>query len=252
MSHSGSQTRNIERDAEYLKHADLFGGLEPPTLAAIAQAAHVRRIEAGAFLFHQGDPASVLYVLTSGRVKLVQLTPDGEQVILRVVGPGETFGAGAALGLQDASYPASAQATASCRALAWDGPTILALMERFPGLAINAMRVLAARVHEFQDRYRELATERVERRVARALLRLARQVGRKVEGGVLIDLTLTRQDIAEMTGTKRFTISRIFSDWEQQGLIESGRERVLIKQPHRLVVIAEDLPTGVPGDPSED
>jgi CRP/FNR family transcriptional regulator, nitrogen oxide reductase regulator len=236
-------------DASYLAEAELFKGLDPSVLAAISEAARRRNVRAGAYLFRQGDEAGMLYVLVRGSVKLTQITPEGDQVLLRVVGAGETFGATAPLA--GGRYPASAQAASACQVLVWDGPTMLDLMERFPRLAINALKVLAERVHEFQDRYREMATERVERRVARALLRLARQVGRRVEGGVLIDLTLSRQDLAEMTGTKRFTVSRIFSDWEERGLIEAGRERVLIKQPHGLVVIAEDLPPYVPVEDEE-
>lgn len=236
-------------DAAYLRAAELFQGLDAATLAAIAGATRRRAVRAGAYLFRQDDPATALYVLVRGSVKLTQINPEGEQILLRVVGAGETFGAGAPLG--NLRYPASAQAAEPSVVLWWDGPTMLALMERFPQLAINAVRVLAARVHEFQDRYRELATERVERRVARALLRLARQVGRRVEGGVLIALPFSRQDFAEMAGTKRFTVSRIFSEWEQRGIIESGRERVLIKQPHALVVIAEDLPPHITPGPVE-
>jgi len=90
----------------------------------------------------------------------------------------------------------------------------------------------------------ELATERVERRVARGLLRLTRHVGRKVENGILIDMPLSHQDLADMTGTTIYTISRIFSHWEQRGLIEVGRERVVICRPHALVIIADDLVSG--------
>jgi CRP-like cAMP-binding protein len=140
-------------------------------------------------------------------------------------------------------YPASAEALDECRALTWEGATIAALMERYPRLALNGMRLLAQRVREFQDRLRELATERVERRVARMLLRLARQSGHKVAGGILIDLPLSRQNLAEMTGTTLYTVSRILSQWEARGLVETGRERVVIHDPHGLVVIADDLPT---------
>ena len=86
-----------------------------------------------------------------------------------------------------------------------------------------------------------LATERVERRVARALLRLVGQAGTKTEGGVLIDFPLSRQDLAELTGTTLHTVSRILSSWEHKGIIESGRRRIVICQPHGLVTIAEDL-----------
>jgi CRP-like cAMP-binding protein len=87
-----------------------------------------------------------------------------------------------------------------------------------------------------------LATERVERRIAHGLLRLARQIGRDVDGGVLIDLTLSRQDIAEMTGTTLYTVSRTLSGWEQRGIVRTGRERVLVRRLDELQAIAEDLP----------
>ncbi len=116
------------------------------------------------------------------------------------------------------------------------------LMERFPPLARNAMRHMSARMQEMQNRVRELSTERVERRIANTLLRLANQTGVKSPAGVLINVALTRQDIAEMTGTTLYTVSRTLSRWEQEGIVESGRERVLIRAPHALVTIAEDLP----------
>ena len=84
-----------------------------------------------------------------------------------------------------------------------------------------------------------MSTQQVERRVAHALLRLARQAGRKVEQGVEIDFPISRQDIAEMTGTTLHTVSRTLSAWESQGLIESGRQRVVLRDPHRLFTLAE-------------
>jgi CRP-like cAMP-binding protein len=106
------------------------------------------------------------------------------------------------------------------------------------------MGQMAQRLQEFQGQIRTLSTERVERRLARVLLRLVCQVGRKIEDGVLIDLSVTRQDLAEMSGTTLYTVSRILSQWERQGLVDSGRERVVIRNPHGLVMVAEDVPTG--------
>ncbi len=237
-------TRNAipQPHSEYLQHAGLFRGLALSVLDEVAQLARQRSSQNDAFFFHQGDPATTLYVLIQGRVRIVQVTPEGQQVILRIISPGEMFGGIAALG--EASYPASAQALEASVALAWDGETVARLMEEYPRIALNALRLLAGRYQEMQDRYRELATERVERRVARALLRLLRQTGRKVENGVLIDFPLSREDLAELTGTTLYTVSRILSGWEKAGLIETGRQRVLIRIPHKLVVIAEDLPPG--------
>jgi CRP-like cAMP-binding protein len=226
---------------EHLKRSALFSGLDDSALGDIAAEARLRRVRDGGYYFHEGEPATVLYVLTEGRVKFTQVTPEGHGVLLRVVGPGETFGAVAALG--DATHPATAQADGDTAALGWSGDMISRLMERYPRLALNALRFLAGRLQEFQDRYRELATQRVERRIAHALLRLMRHLGRETGAGVLIDLPLSRQEIAEMTGTTLFTVSRTLSAWETRGIVESGRERVLIRKPEELEVIAEDLPS---------
>ena len=233
-------TTEAEKYIPYVKKSILFRGMDDTSLLEVVRAGRLRRVKDGEFFFHEGDPARTLYVLVEGRVKFTQVTAEGHQVLVRVSGPGELFGAVAALG--DAVHPATGEAHADSAALGWSSDVITALMERFPRLSLNTVRFLAGRVKEFQDRYRELATERVERRVAHALLRLADQIGRKVNEGILIDLTLSRQDIAEMTGTTIFTVSRILSGWESQHIIESGRERVLVRDRDALTAIADDFP----------
>jgi CRP-like cAMP-binding protein len=210
----------------FLSQTELFRGLDGPALDTVARAARLRRIRDGAIFFHQDQPATTLYVLIEGRVKFTQVTADGQQVLLRVAGPGEMFGAVAALG--DAFHPATAHAQGDCAALGWRSEVIASLMEQFPRIAVNALRFMAGRLTEFQERYRELATERVERRVARTLFRLSRQMGRESDSGVLIDLPLTRQEIAEMAGTTLFTVSRVLSAWQQGGLVKTHKERIAI------------------------
>jgi CRP-like cAMP-binding protein len=95
-------------------------------------------------------------------------------------------------------------------------------------------------IQEMQARYRELATEKVERRIAHALLRLTAQLGTRNETGQ-IELPFTRQELAEMSGTTLFTVSRTLSEWERRGLVETGRERVTIRTPHDLVKLAEEF-----------
>ncbi|MFQ5399001.1 MAG: Crp/Fnr family transcriptional regulator [Anaerolineae bacterium] len=224
-----------------LAKAPLFRGLSEDELRAALQVAHHCRVRRHAFFFHQEEEATTCYVLLKGRVRLSQLTPEGHQVIIRFMGPGD--GMGIIVVLSNIAYPLSAEAVTDCHALAWDADTMIKLMERMPRLAVSGMQLIAGRFQELQKQYRELATERVERRVARALIRLTRQVGKRVDEGVLLDLPLSRQDLAEMTGTTLYTVSRILSKWEHNGLIGTGRERVLIHTPHALITIAEDLPT---------
>ncbi|MCL4303718.1 MAG: Crp/Fnr family transcriptional regulator [Anaerolineae bacterium] len=231
-------------DLQLIGQIPPFQRLQPAELQVVRQSAWLRRVERDAYFYHQGDPASAFYILIEGQVKLTEVTSDGQQILVRFVGPGEAMGIIAAL--SKAVYPLSAQAVDDCLALTWDGDILEQLMERYPRMAIDGLRLVSQRWHELEERFRELATERVERRIAQTLLRLVRQAGRKVEAGILIDLPLSRQDLAEMTGTTLYTVSRILSQWEQQNLVELGRERVLIRYPHGLTRIAEDLPPDLP------
>jgi CRP-like cAMP-binding protein len=239
----------VTDDLQRIGQIPPFQRLHPAELQVVHQSAWQRRVERDAYFFHQGDPATAFYILIEGQVKLSEVASDGQQILVRFVGPGEAMGIIAAL--SRAVYPLSAQAVDDCLALAWDGEILEQLMERYPRIAIDGLRLVSQRWHEVEERFRELATERVERRVAQALLRLVRQTGRKVGGGVLIDLPLSRQDLAEMTGTTLYTVSRILNRWEQQNLVELGRERVLIRYPHGLTRIAEDLPPEVSSNASD-
>jgi CRP/FNR family transcriptional regulator, nitrogen oxide reductase regulator len=223
-----------------LQQVPLLHGLGAGDLAAVARAAQACQVEGGQFFFRQGTRADVVYILQRGRVKLTQSTPEGLQVLLRFIGPGELFGPTAAF--EGQVYPVSAEAVRWCRALCWKGRALAGLMEAYPRLALNALREVVTRLQDLRERYRELATERVERRVAHALIRLARQAGWQTEDGLLIDMPLSRQDLAELTGTTLYTVSRILSGWERGGLIGTGRQRVMILQPDGLRAVAEDMP----------
>ena len=198
-----------------------------------------RSIEEGEFFFFQGDPAAYFYILISGRAKLMQTNPAGQQVNLRTINEWQIFGALGAV-RENASYPASAQALEHSTALAIRSETLHNMMESRPYLSFELMKLMTTYIQEMQERYRELATEKVERRIARSLLRLTGQMGNKTADGN-IELGFTRQDLAEMSGTTLYTVSRVLSEWEKHELVEAGRERVLIRNPHGLVKIAEEL-----------
>jgi CRP/FNR family transcriptional regulator, nitrogen oxide reductase regulator len=228
----------MKLDPLQLRQVSVFQNATDEDLKLIAQQGIERSIEEGEFFFFQGDPAAYLYVLISGRAKLMQTNPAGQQVNLRTINEWQMFGALGAV-RERATYPASAQALENSTALAIKSETMHELMQTRPYLSFDLMKLMTSYIQEMQERYRELATEKVERRIARCLLRLASQMGTKSEGG--IELSFTRQDLAEMSGTTLYTVSRILSDWERQGLVKAGRERVLIRNPHGVVSIAEEL-----------
>ncbi len=221
-----------------LSETSLFKGFSEADLEQLLEYAQARRLESDTYFFHQGTPAQHVYILLEGQIKVLQLTPEGQQVVMRMVDPIEIFGCVAAL--SGGEYPGSAQTTKACQALALSHTDILKLMNRFPQLAINAFQIMVKRTHELQDRYLELATEPVERRLAHALLRLADKNAKETDEGILLDLPLSRQDLSEMVGSTLYTMSRILSAWETKGLVKTGRERVIITNMSKLEALAQD------------
>ncbi|MGE0230380.1 MAG: Crp/Fnr family transcriptional regulator [Flavobacteriaceae bacterium] len=219
--------------------ADLppFQGMSPDDLDRMAAQARPQRFEREATIFSQGTAADRFYLLLSGHIRVVRTTPDGQQVIARYISPGELFGIAPALGLT--AYPANAVAAAECTVLSWPTELWPSFADRTAAFGQNATATVGRRLQETQERVVEMSTERIEQRIAHTLLRLARQTGRKTDEGILIDLAISRQDIAEMTGTTLHTVSRLLSGWEGRGLVRSGRQRVTIVDPHRLLVLAE-------------
>jgi len=217
----------------------ILKGLDPGDCSLFLEQGRPRRFAEGAYLFHQGEPAEIFYIVIEGQVKLTQVTARGHQVILQIVGPGGGIGIIVALGEMD--YPASAEVLEDCFAYSWDRETTRQIMLEIPQLAVNGLALVSRRFARLQTRYQEVATQRVEQRIALTLLRLVRQFGKREGEGVLIDMALSRQDLAEMTGTNFYNVSRILNKWEQDDIVSLGRKRVVLKTAHKLVIIAEGI-----------
>jgi CRP-like cAMP-binding protein len=222
-----------------LQRVPLFAGLPSDALGRIAGTALEERIARGESPFRQGDAATHGHVVGWGRIRLDQATPDGQNVVLRYMGPGDMLGTVAVL--RGIPYPATPVAVEDSLLLAWSAPRLSELFGAYPELAMNAIRVVGTRLEELQQRLQEVATQRVERRIAGTLLRLVRQSGRRGAQGIEIPFAISRQDLAELTATTLHTVSRTLSAWEQQGIIAARRSsHLVILQPHRLVAIAEE------------
>ena len=180
-----------------------------------------------------------MQVLETGRVKVVRETEDGREVIIRIIQPGEIFGGAGGWGRE--VYPATAVTLEDSRILELPSDEFATLVERYPDFAMAVVRELGARLREAEARILELQTERVERRIARTLLRLANKTGTKTERGIEIGVPLSRQNLADLCGTTLSTASRVLSAWDRAGIIIAERERVTIRHAHQLVAIAEDI-----------
>jgi CRP/FNR family transcriptional regulator, nitrogen oxide reductase regulator len=231
-------TTDSQISAQAFGPMELFFGLPPPVLEVVAAAARQRRVPAGTRIFDQGDENVRAHAVIEGSVRISQSGSDGAEVVIRFICPGEMFGTVALF--TDGSYPADATALVETLEVSWSEPELLDLMTRHPQIAINAIRIVGRRLQEVQNRVRELATQRAERRVAHALTRLARQCGHSTMAGTAIGLPLRRKDVADIAGTTLCTASRILTRWEKAGSLISYRRRLTIRHPSELLRIAEE------------
>ncbi len=225
-------------DIDILARNELFRGVAVEALREVQAAAFRRRFAAGEAVFQQEDAVTTLYIVVVGRLRATQATLDGQQIIIRYLGPGEVAGYAALTGA--ATHPGAVNAVDDTHVIGVPAAVLRDIMTRYAAVAVNAAALIGARYRDLQVRLRELSTERVERRIAHTLLRLAQQAGRRTARGIEIAFPLSRQDLAEMTGTTLHTVSRTLSGWEARGLVGSGRRRVVIAQPDALAEVAEE------------
>jgi len=207
----------------------LFAGLAERECKEIVSCARARVFARDELLFAQGQPVRSLVLLQSGSVKHTQLSAGGNEVLLWMSGTGD------AVNLEPESscgHTCSARAVERCRALVWEYSRLQALLSQYPLIRKNISQILAGRLHELEERFREMATERVAKRLAFTLLRLLKRVGKPGRTGV--EISLTREELAQMTGTTLFTISRVLSAWAEKGFVQPRRQGVVINDPARL------------------
>lgn len=245
-SHNGDRpgtVRGVNRDGRVgvnVERPPLFSGISANEYARICAAARVKGFERGEMLCIEGESVQRVLLLISGCVKINKFGLNGTEVILRLGVPGDVIGAVDLFGT--GMYCRTTQAFRLCEALVWDGPGFKALVERFPVLHRNMHRILGEHLLELEERFGEVATERVGSRVAFQLVRLAERIGRPVNGAV--EILLSREEVAQMTGTTLFTVSRLLSGWEARGLVRLGRGTVRICDVQSLCAMCDECPPG--------
>jgi CRP-like cAMP-binding protein len=191
-----------------------------------------RKLVAGEYVFWEGDPAEWFYVIALGSIKVTKMSSQGKETILSFFGPGEMFGEVAVF--QDRPYPASAQTQSETRLLGIQKSVFIQFLSSHPLVALHIINILSGRLRDSQNRLRDLASERVEQRLARILMMLSAKLGQT--------LPFTRQELSDMTGTTTETTIRILSQWKQRGIISSTRGKTHIANDTKLRLLAEGPP----------
>ena len=226
----------ISHRAALVQPFALFAGIPLIDCAQIVASAQERQFVQRKTLFFEGDPIQHVVLVLSGCIKVTQLSPNGQEVILRLNGPGEMVGA---LGSSSKfGHCSTARTVEPSAVLIWETNHFEAIGERFPLLRRNAARILEQRLNEMDVRFREVSTEKVAPRLSSQLVRLLKQVGKHADGHVKI--ALSRRDLAQLTGTTLFTVSRLLSYWETRGIVTARREEVLVRDLPALVGLSRE------------
>jgi CRP-like cAMP-binding protein len=220
-----------------LGNTPFFASLPATDVDTVAASFQQADFEAGESIYYTGDPAIRLSIVAAGMVKLVRPTVDGQDVLLDILGPGDYFGSLAELG--DSVYQEDAIAQTQCCILYATADEFRELLRRYPPVALATLDLVATRLRSAQETIEQISAYPVNQRVAAILLKLASRVGRADNGAILIEMPLSRQDIADMTGAKVETVSRVMSDFRRSGLIESGRRWIAIHDRDALENIAQ-------------
>jgi CRP/FNR family transcriptional regulator len=211
---------------ETLKTSEIFSILKEQELKEISTLFEELRLKNNEYVFMEGDPCKWLYLVAKGRIKIFKNTLAGKDVILEIKSPGDIFGCVAVL--DNRPFPASAQAMEPASVIKIGRQNLLKTMEAYPSLKLGTAKYFSDRLRDAHDMLKNIATERVEKRIASMLLKLSEKVGVVENSYTKIDFPLTRQEIAEMVGTTVETCIRTMSKFQKQGMVKSSGNRLLI------------------------
>jgi CRP/FNR family transcriptional regulator len=206
---------------QVLRETPSFRRLSPEDRQRVAEVARLRNYARGDLVFAEAEPSDYFYSVATGRVKVVKMLPSGKEVILEVFGAGEPLGAVAVY--EGRPFPASAIAMEETTCILIPRAAFFALLERHPTLVRGVLSGLSLRLIELTKRLAELSGGRVEARFARLFLKLAQDVGQRQDGGTFVPLPLSRQELADMTGTTIETCIRIMSRWGKDEVVRTDK-----------------------------
>ena len=221
-----------EKESSFLRRIPVFEDLDPADLSLIDRVTTERRMERGATVFVEGDPGEGFHFIRSGKVKVIKLAADGREHILNILGPGEVFAE--VLLFNDAPYPATVVAVEDSLVGVIRNRELEVLLVQQPRLAVHIIRVMSKKLLYIQSKVKTFALADSQAKIAQTLEYLLERYGRQTGRGVEVALEINRQDIANMAGTTRETVSRVFRTLKDDGVLEDDERRIIVREPRRL------------------
>ncbi len=219
-----------------LKKIDLFKNLSDEDLKELEPYLTTTLYKKKDDIFTEGDAPEWFYIVSTGKVKVTKISHDGKEIILEIISPHDIFGGVAVL--RNFPYPANAVAMEDSEVVKISRKNLMRLVDRFPNLMYCIALQLGDRMKSSYDSLKNIALERVEARIAALLLKLSNKVGVETDEGLMIDMRLTKQDVADMVGTTVETSIRTFSKFKKEGLVTDTDGKIIIKDREGLMSLS--------------
>jgi CRP/FNR family cyclic AMP-dependent transcriptional regulator len=225
------QGRNMNR-VDFLKKIPYFKGLSDQELEVIANVMREKTYPRGYILFHEGEFGEAVHFVMEGRVKIYKVSEDGREHILYMAIPGDIFAE--VILFNEVNYPATAEVMEDTRIAYIRNEDLENVLKANPAMAVAIIKVLNKRLMDAQQQVKNLALHNSHGRTAQMLVRLAEERGRKTGEGVELDLNMSRQELANMVGTTRETVTRVLMSFKKYKVIDIDKTTILIRDMEKL------------------
>ncbi len=221
-----------ETKLTYLSNIEIFQDLSTSELAQMDRQLTMSSCEPGKMFYMPEDSGEVLFLLKKGRVQLYRISPNGKKLVVSTLGPGTMFGEMSLVG--QGMHNTFAESVDECLLCVMSRADVERLMREKPQVAFRFVEALGDRVTKLESRLEEIAFKSIPARLASLLLRLADEQGdgSEVKG-------YTHQDLGEMLGTYRETITQTLNDFKGEGLVDISRKRVILLDRQSLEYLVE-------------
>jgi CRP/FNR family transcriptional regulator len=211
---------------QLLKETNIFSSLTPHEISVVSSLFVEEDFEKDRYIFTEGEPPGWLYIVKEGNIKMVKHSPSGREMIIAIMVPGDVIGEVAVF--DGGPYPATAQGMGKGTILKMQRKEFISLLKKYPSVALQIIGDLGGKLRHALNVARELRGERVEGRIAMVLLKLAGKIGTPVEGGVMLKIPITRQDVADMVGSTIETTIRVISRFKKEGMVRDSEGKMFI------------------------
>lgn len=215
-----------------IKNIPIFSHLSDDVLQKIIELQNIKKYKKGETIFYEGDAGEAFFFVKSGKVKIYKTSFDGRDITLNILGTSSIF-AEVTL-FNDINYPATVEVLENSEIGMILNKDIERMILNNNTLALQIIKVLTKRLYRSQKTLKEMAFSDTYNRTSRTLLDLCERHGKKTEFGIEIDIAITRQDIANMVGTSRETVSRIISELKKEKILDTSSKKIIVVDKDRL------------------